>query len=114
MAARAAGVAHGLQQVGFDGKYSYSKVVSISFGTAPGLSLSPMPTSNELRVALDEPSREDGTWQVLDMGGRVMRTGMFPAETADYQLNAADLPVGTYVFRLVLGQEVLVKKFWKG
>jgi len=103
-----------LKQVDFDGKYTYSKVVSVNFGKTGGLLLSPMPTSNELNVTLDKPIVEDGQWQVLDISGRVLRTGMFPAETTDYQLNAADLPVGSFVFRLVAGQEVLVKKFWKG
>ncbi len=103
-----------LKQVDFDGKYTYSKVVSVNFGKTGGLSLSPMPTSNELNVTLDKPIAEDGQWQVLDMSGRVLRTGTFPAETTDYQLNASDLLEGSFVFRLVAGQEVLVKKFWKG
>ena len=102
-----------LRQVDFDGKFSYSKVVSVNFGNTGGITLSPMPTSNELRVSLDKPSNEEGIWQVLDMSGRTMRSGTFPAETSDYQLNASDLSEGAYVFRLVFGQETMTKKFRK-
>ncbi len=102
-----------LRQVDFDGKYTYSKVVSVNFGKTVGLTLSPMPASSELRVSLEKQHSEDGRWQVLDMRGCVLRSGIFPAEMTEYPLSSSDWPVGALVFRLVLGQEVLTQQFFK-
>jgi hypothetical protein len=102
-----------LRQVDFDGRFSYSPVVTATIGKSGGLSLAPVPTLNSLRVQLDEPSSEEGVWHVLDAAGRLAQSGVFPAEKTDYQLNVAALPEGAYVFRLTQGQKVTVQQFRK-
>jgi hypothetical protein len=102
-----------LKQVDFDSKYTYSKVVSVNVGNTGGISLSPMPAGNDLQVSLDKAMAEDGVWQVLDMNGRVLRMGVLAAESLDCHINVADLPEGAFVFRLLAGQEMMVKQFWK-
>jgi hypothetical protein len=102
-----------LRQVDFDGRFSYSPVVTATIGKSGGLSLAPVPTLHSLRVQLDEPSSEEGVWEVFDAAGRLAQSGAFPAETIDYQLDVAALPEGAYAFRLTQGQKVTVQQFRK-
>ncbi len=102
-----------LKQVDFDGKYTHSKVVSVNFGSPGGITLSPTVANAALMVSLDKALAADGVWQILDMGGRVLRSGVFPAETLEYLLELAELPEGALLFRLVEGQEMSVGRFWK-
>ena len=102
-----------LRQVDFDGTFSYSNVVSVDFGSKGGLMLSPVPAvRNQLRVTL-EKAQEDGVWQILDMSGRVIRSGIFPAETEQYEFQTGEMPEGVYVFQLTLGQVVMAQPFWR-
>lgn len=100
-----------LRQVDFDGTFSYSPMVSVNFGDEGGITLSPVPIRDQLRVQLEKANQEDGTWQIIDMNGRILRSGVFPAESTEYQINASDLPEGSYVFRLVAGRAVWVRRF---
>ena len=100
-----------LRQVDFDGKFSYSHAVSVNFGSDDGITLSPVPVRDQLRIKLEKASQEDGTWQILDVSGRILRSGIFPAESIEYQINTGDLPEGSHVFRLVAGREVWVRRF---
>lgn len=102
-----------LRQVDFDGKYAYSPVVSVKTAVESGLTLMPSPVQDQMKVVLDKSAREDGQWQVFDLNGRLMRSGVFPAESDEYQMDMPDLPEGAYVFRLTVGQISMSKSFWK-
>lgn len=102
-----------LKQVDFDGKYAYSPAVSVKISGASALSLMPSPVQDQLRMVLDKAAREDGQWQVFDLDGRLVRAGVFPAESDEYQADMSDLPEGAYVMRLSVGQEAMAKRFWK-
>ncbi len=102
-----------LRQVDYDGKYSYSPVVTASFGKLSLMTLAPTPATESLRIQLEKPTKEDGIYQVYDMNGRLLLSGQFMGETTEQVLNISGLPEGAYVLRLTLGQEVMVEQFRK-
>jgi len=102
-----------LQQVDFNGEFSYSPVVSVLFGKAGDIRLSPMPVNERLQVSLDTPLADEARWELFDMAGRLLRSGTLEAETAGFDLDVASLTEGSYVLRLVSGQQVMTKQFQK-
>ncbi len=102
-----------LKQVDFDGKYSYSPVVTATFGKASLMTLAPVPATETLRIQLEKPTKDDGIWQVYDMNGRLLLSGEMLAETTEQAVHIAELPEGAYVLRLTVRQEVMVEQFWK-
>jgi len=102
-----------LKQVDFDGKYSYSPVVTATFGKASLMTLAPVPATETLRIQLEKPAKDDGIWQVYDMNGRLLLSGEMLAETTEQAVHIAELPEGAYVLRLTVGQEVMVEQFRK-
>jgi hypothetical protein len=102
-----------LRQVDFDGKFSLSPVVLTKFGEGQSIVLAPVPATETVRVQLDKSAKNDGLWQVFDLQGRVLLSGVFPAETTENNLIVRDLPEGTYFLRLNLGQEMWTERFQK-
>ena len=102
-----------LKQVDFDGQFSYSPVVSVTFGQAGGIRLAPQPVLDQLSVALEQPAAEATTWQVYDFAGRLLQAGTLEAETTNFQIPTATFTEGSYVLRLVSGQTVLTQQFQK-
>ena len=102
-----------LRQVDFDGQYTYSPVVTATFGRAHQMTLAPLPATETLNIQFQTPSNEGGSWQVFDMSGRRLLSGEILAETVEQPVNIAKLPVGAYVLRLTVGQEVMVEQFRK-
>jgi len=101
-----------LKQVDFDGKYTYSPVVTATFGKASLMTLAPMPATETLLIQLEKPAKDDGIWQVYDMNGRLLLSGEMFAETTEQPIHIAALPEGAYVLRLAVGQ-VMVEQFRK-
>ncbi|MBC7774892.1 MAG: T9SS type A sorting domain-containing protein [Phycisphaerae bacterium] len=102
-----------LKQVDFDGKYTFSPVVTATFGKAHLMTLAPLPATETLNILLEKPTKEDGIWQVYDMSGRLLVSGEMLAETTEQSILIAELPEGAYVLRLTMGQEVMVEQFRK-
>lgn len=102
-----------LKQVDFDGNFSYSPVVTATFGATRQMALAPVPAYDNLQILLEKEAKENGLWQVFDLNGRVLLAGEMPAETTQQAVPTASLPEGVYTLRLRLGQEVIVEHFWK-
>jgi hypothetical protein len=102
-----------LQQVDFDGQYSYSLVVSVQFGKATGIRVAPMPADDLMTVTFAEALKNEAVWQVYDMAGRLLQSGTVEAETATFNIHVASLATGTYLLRIVNGQDVIVRQFQK-
>ena len=77
------------------------------------MTLAPLPATETLNIQFQTPSNEGGSWQVFDMSGRRLLSGEILAETVEQPVNIAKLPVGAYVLRLTVGQEVMVEQFRK-
>ena len=102
-----------LKQVDFDGKYSFSPVVTATFGKTRQMTLAPLPATETLNIQLENPTKDDGIWQVYDMNGRLLLSGEMLAESNEQSINIDGLPEGAYVLRLTAGQEVMVEQFRK-
>jgi hypothetical protein len=102
-----------LKQVDFDGQFSYSPVVSVVFGKVGNVVLYPTPTTSTMNVRLEEAFQTEANWQVIDLMGRVVTEGIFPAEQTDMQIPVGTLSEGNYVLRVTAGQEVITQKFRK-
>jgi hypothetical protein len=102
-----------LRQVDFDGKFSLSPVVLTKFGEGRSIVLAPVPATETLRIQLDKSAKNDGLWQVFDLQGRVLLSGVFAAETTENDLIVRDLPDGTYFLRLNMGLEIWTERFQK-
>ena len=101
-----------LRQVDIDEKMVYSPAVTVT-RKSNVITLSPSPAADLLQIRLDETPAEDGLWQVFDMAGRLVQSGTWAAETTADTIEVSTFESGIYVFRLMAGQEMLVKKFRK-
>jgi hypothetical protein len=102
-----------IKQVDFDGKFEYSKVVTVRFGRAGSLSVIPTLVVDQLSVSLDETNEVEGTWEVIDLSGRQVLAGVMAAEQAGFQADLSSLQQGTYVIRIQMGSEVLTERVMK-
>ncbi len=102
-----------LKQVDVDGQFSYSPVVSVTFGQTGGLRLSPQPVADQLQVSLEQATALDGQWQVYDFAGCLLQSGTLEAESTEFRVPTATLTQGAYVLRLVSGQSVMTRQFQK-
>lgn len=102
-----------LKQVDFDGRFSYSKVLSVTVGKIGSISLSPSPAIDQLHVNLEKALLNDGRWQIFDYSGRLLQSGIMAAEIFDFNVDVAALRPGAYLLRLVDGQAVVTKQFQK-
>lgn len=101
-----------LRQVDFDGKFEFSAVRSVFFGTTNVLSLSPSPVSDQLTIRLGNSYDDDAVVEVISATGQIVRSEILPAETIQYHIDMTTLPKGVYVVRLTApGQAPLTKKF---
>ena len=92
-----------LRQVDTDGRYSYSPVVT-AIMDGSSIRLSPTAATDVLRLTANEPSEETRTWQIFDTGGRLLQSGIWEAESVQYELTISNLPQGHYALRLTDGQ----------
>jgi hypothetical protein len=105
-----------LKQVDYDGKYTFSPVVSLNFdGTdrGNGVRLSPQPVKDQLSVTLEQAFQQDARWELYDLSGRLLQAGTLAAEAERFSIEAATLTNGAYVLRITGDQQVITRKFEK-
>ena len=91
-----------LKQVDNDGKFAYSKVISIAqTSKGKGLSIYPNPVSSHLTIE----NTEGSDFQILNLLGQQVLTG----KTAQ-RLDVSALPQGTYVLKVGAEQVKFVKQ----
>ena len=94
-----------LRQLDNDGKFDYSKVISIAqSGKGKGLSLYPNPVSSHLTIE----NTEGETFQILNLLGQQVLTGKTPSGGRGLDVSA--LPQGTYVLKVGAEQVKFVKQ----
>ena len=88
-----------LKQVDKDGRFEYSKVISVNFETENIVTIAPNPTRGNVRIKTSVTIGEKVLVQVIDAAGNmVYNTTTFTGTTID--LNLTHLPGGTYVIRM--------------
>jgi hypothetical protein len=95
-----------LKQTDYDGRSSYSNVLSSKFdcGNQIQLKAFPNPFSNEININVDR----DGKHQfiVLDAQGRTIANADI-SDTENFNLSTDDWPIGLYIIRYSLNGEVV-------
>lgn len=89
-----------LRQVDENGSFSFSPVRSVQLGRKNSLQLSPTLVSDLLNISLAEATYTDQPWAILDVQGRIVLSGQWPAEVQQMPLSLSTLMPGAYVFRL--------------
>lgn len=105
-----------LKQTDYDGKFSFSPVVSLSFDGVDrgnGVRLSPQPVKDQLAVTLEQAFQQDARWELYDLSGRLLQAGTLAAEANSFSIEAATLTNGAYVLRITGDQQVITRKFEK-
>lgn len=102
-----------LRQVDFDGKFEYSAVRSVVFGSTKKVTVFPAPVAAVMTVQLDEAFNNDAQWQITDMAGRLVAEGVFAAEQNQLAIPVNALTEGVYVLRIVAAQETITRQFRK-
>lgn len=74
---------------------SSQKVAGAKLSAPIGLQLYPVPATDLLTVHLSAPALE-GTWQVIDLNGRVLKNGQKPLSDPTFVVPLADLASGLY------------------
>ncbi len=99
-----------LKQVDKDGKFSYSKTVSIGYIKPGSIQLFPNPAKDRLTVK-GLNAAVASTIAVLDIQGKQML--QFTAKAAAYSFSIASLAPGTYMVRVKDDNDTKVEKFVK-
>lgn len=106
-----------LKQIDFDGKFEYSKTVSITVATpTSGISqLSPNPFSNEMNVTIKAASSGTASVVVMDMVGKVHHsfTSEVNSGAQTIRFETADMPDGIYFVRATINGETFTQKIIK-
>jgi hypothetical protein len=82
---------------------------------ATSLELFPNPVGDQLSLRFGTPTTADGALRILNMlGEAILMESIAPkAGSNEYRLDVSQLPAGTYLLQLHLGESTTVKKFVK-
>ncbi|MCF8244041.1 MAG: T9SS type A sorting domain-containing protein [Saprospiraceae bacterium] len=90
-----------LKQVDFDGNFEYSKIVSVFFGETKGhVQLFPTIASNEVQLHFPSPTDDEGTIQIFDYNGKLVKMLGFEPEMEEMTIPTDDLARGTYLLKV--------------
>ncbi|HRI22775.1 MAG TPA: T9SS type A sorting domain-containing protein, partial [Panacibacter sp.] len=99
-----------LKQIGADGKFSYSKTVSIGFLKPGSIQLFPNPAKEQLTVK-GLNAAVTSTIAVLDIQGKELLK--FKAKASTYSFSISSLAAGTYMVSVKDDNGIAVQKFVK-
>ena len=99
-----------LEQRDTDGATDYSPVRVVELGAEGGIRVFPNPASEVVTVAFGEVIRVRGTLRLLNGNGRLVAEHTIPVGTTDYQLRVAQLPSGTYLLEVKVGNQEWTKR----
>jgi hypothetical protein len=102
-----------LKQVDFDGRFSYSPVVSAFWGEEEGFRIYPTLVSSGLHVEMPESWQGGADIFVFDGLGQVRKTWHLDGTTQEVSLDVGDLQPGIFIIKAVSGRRRAVMKFEK-
>jgi|GEM_PF-5667175 len=80
--------------------------------------LYPNPSQSIVNLKLNLGTEKNVQAELFDMQGKLVRTiipaQLMQAETSETQFDISDLPPATYIVRIVMGEEVVVKRVVRG
>ena len=103
-----------LKQVDFDGRFNYSKELSVrpSCDVEIALNLSPNPTKDLLYVALTGVSEESAKVRLFDQSGKFLKEYMVVPNT-NFEINVQSLNPGVYTMRYTSDSTDKIQRFIK-
>jgi len=106
-----------LKQTDFDGRNSYSKIISVRLKTAAtGFTVSPNPFSSHVNINIDWNKNEAANVKVISMNGKelVSKNIQFIKGTNYVSLNElSPLPAGMYIIQVNSNEGSLIKQVTK-
>ncbi|MEP7079480.1 MAG: endonuclease [Ginsengibacter sp.] len=101
-----------LKMIDQDGKYAYSKIVSVrlnnNFSNAV---VFPNPVKNELKIQLKKLLPVSSTLRIIDMAGRVIKSQNISSNTGYIIENVSGLSAGRYFIKIISPKEVINSSF---
>ncbi|MCE3280374.1 MAG: hypothetical protein K0S44_2565 [Bacteroidetes bacterium] len=103
-----------LKQTDFDGRSSYSQIISVSFNSGLITKIFPNPASDFLNIDISGKVQEKLQLQIITCLGVVVKQEI-PSKKDDlqYTLNVMDLSPGTYILRTITDSETRQALFIK-
>ncbi len=102
-----------LQQVDFDGQYTYSPVRTVQLKGIKGIRLYPSIAQDELHILMPQASQRKTIIEVVDLNGRVELQQSVEQLTDNFHLDISGLEKGYYHLRLLTGSTHFVESFMK-
>jgi hypothetical protein len=98
-----------LRQVDFDGKETFSKVVSVSQNKGGSVSITPNPTSDKIQISVPNDASSDQTMDIAlyDLSGRQVLSQR--SNGANTSLDLSNLAKGVYLLE-VQSQKMLYRE----
>jgi cytochrome c peroxidase len=104
-----------LKQTDFDGRSTYSKVVSVNVESngKGSFKLYPNPVTNWVSIAFDDlPKEKDGELRLVNSAGQVVLTQKI-TDISQQQIDISRLPKGVYWFNLTVGNRIWTQQLVK-
>ena len=101
-----------LKMIDIDGRFSYSKIVSVKLNdNFYDAAIFPNPAANKITVKMEQLFFAKTMVQVTDMAGRnVLQTSIPPAQN-NFEMDVKQLPTGRYLIQISSGNEFINKSF---
>ncbi len=101
------------KQVDFDGRYSYSPVVSVEFQSKGKMGIYPNPFGDKITLAFSEETALDRQASLFDQTGRLLQTMEISADELERELKMESLLPGAYILKVQSGQNVEMHRLVK-
>ena len=98
--------------VDVDGKFTYSKTVSVRLNNNDGIiSVYPNPAVNDITIALQHPLKDGSRLKVTDIAGRELINQTVTATQNNIKLATNQLPAGRYFITVINNDAILHESF---
>ncbi len=102
-----------LKQTDFDGKYTYSSVVSLALKEQPDIRVYPNPFQEQVHISFDEELDETAFVEIYDLAGQVQFRKTVGAGSLQQTLSMESLPTGMYVLKVRSDRSYQTKRVFK-
>lgn len=101
-----------LKMIDLDGKFSYSKIVSVRLSNNLSNALVyPNPTADSFTIQLKNPLAAKSSLLITDLAGRTLSTQHLPAAQNSIPVNVRQLPAGRYFLTISNDHEFIKESF---
>jgi trimeric autotransporter adhesin len=90
-----------LKSTDLDGKYNYSEIRKVNFDKQYSYSIYPNPSTDFLKLSVDDPSGFSGSAQIINAEGRVLISKQLNVNNQLVQINISTLSSGLYFIRII-------------